>query len=375
MTRDEAARAPLTSDRIYAAFAVLAAVLGLAQGDLTGPLLACVALALVPWALVAAGRALPLGWFAVLSVLPVAPLPLLLGNTGALFLTTAAASRLASRSDDPRLVGATTAAVVALPFLAFPLGHGDRGAVYFAFGNVFGVLAGGLLRRATRLAAELRIADAHLAEAASREERQRLARDVHDLVAHSLTVVVLHVGGARRVLRSDPAAAECALADAERVCRESLDGIRGVVGLLREDSPTARSLDLHELVATYREAGLAVDLHALPLPGDLPLLVRVTLHHVVQEALANAARHAGPGAPVSVTLTVESGAVVVRVANPAPPSPSADSGGYGLVGLAERVTALGGELHSGPDGDCWVVRCRLPHSAGQAAAVPVQAPA
>ncbi len=87
----------------------------------------------------------------------------------------------------------------------------------------------------TRLADELRAADAELADAAAREERHRIARDVHDLVAHSLTVVVLHVGGARRVLRSDPDAAEAALVEAERVSRESLDAIRGAVGMLRDD--------------------------------------------------------------------------------------------------------------------------------------------
>lgn len=141
--------------------------------------------------------------------------------------------------------------MTALPFLSDATGHGDGGALYFAFGDLFGVLAGVLLRRQTRLVAQLRQADARLVEAAAREERQRLARDVHDLVAHSLTIVVLHVGGARRVLRADPDAAEGALGDAERVCRESLDAIRGVVGLLRRDDPAGRpagSLDVADLV-------------------------------------------------------------------------------------------------------------------------------
>jgi signal transduction histidine kinase len=253
--------------------------------------------------------------------------------------------------------------VVVVPFLpaAFGAHPWSYGAGYFAFGNAFGVLVGVLLRRATSLAAELRAADARLAQAAGREERQRIARDVHDLVAHSLTVVVLHIGGARRVLRADPRAAEAALADAERVCRESLDGIRGVVGLLREaDDRPGLSLDFQELADAYRSAGRPVGLRVIGDPATLPLAARVALYRVVQESLANAARHAPADGATDVALTIVDGAAEARIANRLTTPIAPSGGGYGLAGLREQVEALGGDLTGGPAGQHWVVTCRLP---------------
>lgn len=363
----------LPSDLVYAVIAVVSVGMALLEGPRVLPVVTCLVLALVPWVLVAGGVELPLGLFAVMAVAPVVPVVAWAGVGSALFLTVAAASRVASRSDRRRLVVATTVATAAVPFAPFlgllPPGVGvaERGAgsLYFAFGTVLGALVGALLHRAAVLTEDLRVAHERLAEAAARQERQRIARDVHDLVAHSLTVVVLHVGGARRVLRRDPRAAEGALGEAERVCRESLDGIRGVVGLLRseQDERPVLSLDLAELALGYRTAGLPVTLQTRGSPESLPLVVRVTLHRVVQEALANAARHAG-AAPVEVEVAVDEAGVDARVTNGRPPAepPLAGGGhgGYGLVGLRERVASLGGELTSGPDGGAWVVRCRVP---------------
>ncbi len=366
MKREDAGGAAPIADRVYTGVAVLAALLAFVQGPRSVAVVACVLLALVPWAVIATGRRLPTAAFAVLGVLPVVPLALLAGVGGALFLSTAVGSRVASRTDGRWLVVSTAGAVAVLPFLTFLVGKGETGAWYFAFGDGFGVIAGVLLRRAARLADDLRIADARLAEAGAREERHRIARDVHDLVAHSLTVVVLHVGGARRVLRNDPAAAEGALADAERVCRESLDGIRGVVGLLREDDAGHRgvTLDLDELAGVYRAAGLPVHIQATGAPESLPLLLRITLHRVVQEALANAARHAAPATGAVVEVTVDGAGALARITNerpvPAAPSTGPRPGGYGLIGLRERVFSLGGELTGRPEGNRWVVECRLP---------------
>jgi signal transduction histidine kinase len=172
--------------------------------------------------------------------------------------------------------------------------------------------------------------------------------------------VVLHVGGARRVLRADPAAAEAALADAERVCRESLDGIRGVVGLLRDADPRPGvSLDLAEVVRTYCAAGVDVTLSVEGEPEALPLAARVVLYRVVQEALANAARYAPAPGAVTVAVRATGDEAEVRVENPrGEHRPSA--GGFGLTGLREQVAAIGGELRGGPEGDAWVVACRLP---------------
>jgi signal transduction histidine kinase len=314
---------------------------------------------------------LPLWAFAVLSIAPV--LPVLVANkTGVVvFLTTTAGSRIASRSDDRWFVGTVTAVVLVAPFLPGLLGLGwDYGAGYFAFGNAFGVMVGVLLRRTERLAEDLRAADARLADVAVREERNRIARDVHDLVAHSLTVVVLHVGGARRLLRTDPQAAEAALADAERVCRESLDGIRGVVGLLREgDDQPGISLDLEGLASSYRSAGRPVALRVTGDPSALPLAIRVVLYRVVQESLANAARYGG--GPIQVDVAAGEAAAEARIVNPLAATPGArGSGGFGLVGLREQVETLGGRLSGGAEGGEWIVTCRLPV---RAAALPASA--
>jgi signal transduction histidine kinase len=366
MRRTTSAPGARVIDLVYCGIALVAAVLTVIGEQFHPWVIAAVVVALVPWALVVAR--VPLGnvAFASLAIIPLIPVIVCTGIGSGIFLTLAAASRLASRSDQRWLVGIVTAVVIVLPFTAFLFGFDewDVGAVYFAFGGAFSVLVGVLLRRSTRLAEELRLADAELADAAVREERHRIARDVHDLIAHSLTVVVLHVGGARRVIRTDPAAAEAALTEAERVSRESLDAIRGVVGLLREDDePEVLSLDLERLVTTYRSAGLAVSATIEGTTESLPLAVRVTLYRVVQEALANAARHSAPATPVSVVIAIDEERMVARIENERADDEDglADAaGGFGLVGLREQTVALGGELASGPEGSRWVVECRLP---------------
>ena len=351
------------TDLVYAALVLVAAALAVIGEQFQPLVVVAVLCALVPWVLVAFSVRLPLLVFAALAIIPVVPVVAATGIGAALFLPIAAASRVASRTDRRSVVAVVTVAVIALPFVPFVVVERDVGSVYFAFGGAFSVLVGLLLRRSTRLSDALRRADAELADAAAREERQRIARDVHDLVAHSLTVVVLHVGGARRVIRSDPDAAVAALGEAERVSRESLEAIRGAVGLLREvGEPRVQSLDLERLVTTYRSAGIPVDLQT---DGDLealPLPVRVTLYRVVQEALANAARHSTRGAAVAVVLEIGQESVVARVSNAHVPVRTRPftAGRFGLLGLREQAAALGGELASGPEGSAWIVECRLP---------------
>ena len=351
------------TDRICAAIAGVAAVLALVETPRPAWVVLALAVALVPWALVSLRREPPEWLFLALAVLPVVPIVASSTVGVVLFMTTAAASRFASRTDDLRAVVAVTVLVAAIPFVAaLPTPHEPNGAGYFAFGDAFGVLVGVLLRRSNRLAERLREADARLAEARQRDDRQRIARDVHDLVAHSLTVVVLHVGGARRVLRADPSAAEAALADAERVCRESLDGIRGVVGLLRDDEARSGvSLDLDDLAATYRAAGVDVRLSVEGEADGLPLATRVALYRVLQESLANAARYAPAGRPVAARVAVTAQEATVRVENDRPDGDVVPgAGGFGLAGLREQVAAADGVLTGGPEGGRWVVACRLP---------------
>ncbi len=121
-------------------------------------------------------------------------------------------------------------------------------------------------------------------------------------------------------------------------------------------------MDLERLVTTYRSAGLPVALSITGTAEHLSLPLRLTLYRVVQEALANAARHSAPGTSATVEIGIDDRAVVARVSNEFTPNGATGPGpeGYGLVGLREQTASLGGELSSGPEGDSWVVECRLP---------------
>jgi signal transduction histidine kinase len=359
-------REDTVANLVYTAVAMFAAVPTAIAAAFDPRVLALLVVALVPWALALAGRELP-AWVVVLAgVLPVAGIETLLGFGVVVFMATAALSRAASRGGGAALVAGASVLGVALPFVPFAAGRAfDIGSVYFAFGNLLGIGVGLLLLRSRRLVVALHTADARLAAAMAAAERARLARDVHDLVAHSLTVVVLHIGGARRILRTDPATAAAALEQAEQICRESLDGIRGVVGLLRdEDEPPVAALDLNRLADTYTAAGVPVELTIDGDPSALPLLPRGTAHRVVQEALANAARYRAADATVYVEVRVTEEGARLRIVNVrGPASASGRPGGFGLTGLREQVGTIRGVLTSGPIGADWVVECQIPWSA------------
>lgn len=358
-------RGGLLPDLVWLIPVVLATVAVFVTAGQLWVVVPLLAVALVPWVLLAVGRTLPAWLFAAVAVVPVVVVLASDGLNASVFLGTTALCLLASRADRSWQVGVLGAVGVVLPFASVAGGRElDLGSIYFAIGDLFGVAVGVLLGHTRRLDAQLRAADARLAAAAAQEERTRLARDVHDLVAHSLTVVVLQIGGARRVLRADPSRAETALEQAERVCRESLDGVREVVGLLRDgDEASGAAADLLRLVETYRAAGVDVELEVDARTADLALLVRGTLYRVVQESLANAARYRAPGSAVAVRTAVDPEGVTVSVTNAGAAGPGSAAGGYGLAGLREQVGALGGTLRSGPDGDRWVVECRLPQDA------------
>ncbi|GAA2289034.1 histidine kinase [Actinomadura luteofluorescens] len=202
------------------------------------------------------------------------------------------------------------------------------------------------------------------------EERRKIAREVHDLVGHGLGVVMLNITAARLATsRGDAGAAGRALEEAERVGRQSVRDVHRGLVLLRDPSagaappapapPTAE--DTEALVAELRAGGLAV---ALSTRGDLGTVdpaVGLTIFRVVQEALSNTARHA-PGASAAVVVDVRHGAAQVTVTDPGPAEARARSsgGGLGLLGMRERVTALGGTLRAGPDGTGWTVRATIP---------------
>lgn len=226
-------------------------------------------------------------------------------------------------------------------------------------------------RRQIDLVAQLAAAREELNRQAAAEEKRAIARDVHDLVGHGLAAVLLHVTGARHLLRRDPDAADEALADAETVGRRSLQELRRTLGVLRAgdaaDAPTAPPLpgagDLAAAVDTARAAGLDVAFKAKGDIDGLDPVVGLSVHRVAEEALANALQHA-PRAVTDVELLVEEDTVTLTVESIGPlrdPDPGdADRAHYGIVGMRERVAAVGGELLVGPTATGWRVRCLVP---------------
>jgi signal transduction histidine kinase len=205
-------------------------------------------------------------------------------------------------------------------------------------------------RLAARLDAEREIAEA----AAVAAERARIARDVHDSVAHSVSVMVLQVGALRTTVEADGRVAEV-LHRVERIGREAVDELRGLVGLLREapEPGAAPSLQrVPELLAEVRATGLPVSLAVTGEPRELPQAVDVSAYRVLQEALSNVLRHAGP-APTAVALRYDATALVVQVddggTGGAPSACDGETvGGHGLSGIRERVAVFGGTVEAGP---------------------------
>jgi signal transduction histidine kinase len=219
-----------------------------------------------------------------------------------------------------------------------------------------------------RLLEQQRAAQVSLAEQAAADERQRIAREIHDVVAHSLAVTMLHLTGARLALQRDPKEAEEALLEAERLGRESLAEIRRTVGLLAPEgtgtaAPMPAAADIPQLVREFEAAGLDVDFELTGDPCTLPAATGLGLYRVAQESLSNVVRHA-PNTRTTMSLCVADETVSLRVRNRLASSTRAASadGGLGVRGMRERVTLLGGELRAGPDGDSWCVDVELPRT-------------
>jgi len=246
----------------------------------------------------------------------------------------------------------------------------------WAIANVFTLILGRTLRSQRLLIEQLEQTRRELADAAVAEERRRIARDLHDLAGHTLAAVLLHVTGARHVLRRDVDEAERALRDAEAVGRASLDQIRATVAALRADErgtdpALPGAADLALLVEDYRRAGLDVRYDVAGPLDDLDGPIGTALHRIAREALTNVARHA-PGNQVTVSLAAGDDAVVLAVVDSGTPGGAAPAIGphFGLVGMAERARAVGGELEAGPSEDGWRVEARLPVRRHPEAALP-----
>jgi signal transduction histidine kinase len=238
----------------------------------------------------------------------------------------------------------------------------DPGWGAWMAGTTLSVLAGLFIRHEIDLVAQLRAAQAGLAERARAEERNRIARELHDVIAHTLTVSLLHVTSARLAVEHDPADAARALAEAERLGRESLDEVRQAVGLLHQQGDGGRTAplpgadELPALVDRFRSAGADVTLTIDGDPGRLPATTGLAVYRILQEALTNAVKHA-PGSPTAVHLGVDADAVELAVDSAAEPGTGT---GVGVISMRERAEALGGRCQAGPGGQGWLVQATLP---------------
>ena len=259
--------------------------------------------------------------------------------------------------------------------------------------------AGLLLHRARRLLVE----EDRSAQLAVAEERVRIARELHDIVAHGASLMTIQISAARRVAGRNPESASESLEAAEQTGRQTLSELEGMLSVLRGADasigaaqqmapngadrgplptghpggadegdprrPLPRISDVPALVEAVRQTGRSVTYDVLGDPPPLPASVEMTVYRVVQEALTNAVRYAGDAAidiqvifsPAAITVFVDdegSGTAPSRPAGPAP----AGGGGHGLVGMQERLAAVGGTLEAGPKrpGPGWRVYASIP---------------
>ena len=207
---------------------------------------------------------------------------------------------------------------------------------------------------------------AQLAAQAVMEERLRIARDLHDITAHSLGVIAVQAGVAAHVMRTEPDEAEAIMRSIAGTSREALNEIRGLVSALRSSSdddyaPTPRLADLERLADEARAAGQDVDWRVGPVPdGAVPATTQAAAYRIVQQALSNAREHA-PGRPVVVGVNEADGDLLLTVANPLDATPSRPGKGHGILGMRERAELAGGTLEAGAGADgSYRVAARLP---------------
>jgi signal transduction histidine kinase len=271
-------------------------------------------------------------------------------------------------SDERRAVGGCAIALAGA--LAAGLLVGDD-VVFLLVLVGIACAAGMAVRRLGVRSTELEAQAARLdqqARTAAAEERERIARELHDIVSHSVSLMVVQAGAAEQVLRQDPDQAERALGGIQATGRAAVDDLRRMLGLLRGADATGRlapqpGLDaIDELAAAAREAGTPVEVRRGAVP-DLPAGVDLAAYRIIQEAVTNASKHAhGSATTVSVDSDGADLTIEVRTATPPRRNGSSPNGtGHGLVGMRERADVYGGELRAGYDERAdWVVRARLP---------------
>ncbi|MEU7800798.1 histidine kinase [Micromonospora arborensis] len=246
-------------------------------------------------------------------------------------------------------------------FAARPQSSGASGVVAMNAAAWLGAVAVGLALRQLDGQAVI------TAEKVRRNERLELARELHDVVAHHVTGMLIQAQAAQLVARKNPGQVAESLTGIEAAGTEALRAMRRVVGLLRDtdDAPPASAgpEQMSLLVERFNRQGPPVRLRMPEQSDPWPPEVTSTVYRIVREALTNVACHAPHARGVTVTVDQNPSGVTVEVADDAPPGPAraAHRSGYGLIGMRERVETLGGTLHTGPRADAgWSVLATLP---------------
>ncbi len=260
------------------------------------------------------------------------------------------------------------------PVLASVLYGFGVNLLYFLSAYFFGELTWLSARRLAELehrTEQLRLSQEQNTRGAIVAERMRIARDLHDVVAHHVSVMGIQAGAARRVLDTDRDLARTALETVEQTARTSIGELRGLLGVLRADPDAAADADVTaapgleqvpDLVENARSAGLAVDHGTFGSPRPVPPGVALSAYRVVQEALTNVVKHAA-ATKVDVRVRFLDTALEVEVTDDGRGKTAHNGSGFGLVGMKERVSVHGGEFEAGPRrGSGYLVRVSLPTS-------------
>lgn len=266
----------------------------------------------------------------------------------------------------PAVACAIAAAAIGLLVVA-GIWFGLVGTPLFAMAVLFGLFAGFILLWYIRVLDAERNTQQAVRDQALLAERQRIAREVHDVVAHSLSITLLHLTGARRALQQDRDVDEAvaALTEAEQMGRSAMADVRRTVALLNETSAGTRPLpgaaDIAELVDRTRAAGL--DVRYVP-EGEFTQVgaaAGLGLYRIAQESLANIVKHA-PASRAELTLRIDADAARLTVRNDLPAG-AARGVGAGLPGMSARAAQLGAELRVGPERTHWLVEVLVPRQA------------
>jgi signal transduction histidine kinase len=211
------------------------------------------------------------------------------------------------------------------------------------------------------------------ARRAVNEERTRIARELHDLVAHRVSMITVQAGAVQVVALSDPERAVRAMKAIEGAGREALEELRQILGVLRTDQAEQDMVPVHGLaeipglVADMSDAGMDVSLCDDTVPADLPTRVDLAAYRIVQEALTNVLKHAGPAPQAEVRLSGDHEMLEVEVIDRGPGGSTLPGSGQGLMGMRERAALLGGTFEAGPrPGGGFRIMARIPTGATRA---------